>query len=79
MYKDELGLFDDELLTRPEVAKLLRVSVSTVERMALNGSGPPYSRIGGTKRGRVVYRRGDVEAYLLSCRRTSTSDAGPAR
>ena len=70
----EPGLFDDELLTRPEVTKILRVSVSTIERMALEGTGPPYSRIGGKKRGRCVYRRADVEAYLLACRRTSTSD-----
>ena len=68
------GLFDEELLTRPEVAKLLRISVSTLERMALDGSGPAYSRLGrGKSKGRCVYRRADVEAFITECRRLSTS------
>lgn len=67
---------DDDLITRLEFCKENRCSIAKAERMAMDGSGPPYIVLGGKKRGRALYRRGDVRAWLLSCRRTSTSDRG---
>lgn len=70
------GLSDD-LLNCIETARTLRLSLSTLERMRLDGSGPPYIKLGaGKKRARVVYRRSDIDAWLLSCRRQCTSDRG---
>ena len=71
------GLFDDELLNSLEAAKLLRLSVSTLERMRAQGaSGLPFIKLGKGKRARVVYRRGDLEAWLNRQRFTSTSEYG---
>jgi excisionase family DNA binding protein len=57
------------LLTTPQVAALLNVSVSAVNKWRLYGRGPQYMKVG-----RVVrYRRADIAAYLESCTRDSTS------
>ena len=37
---------DDVLLTRPEAAQYLRVHVSTLEKWAMRGEGPPYILVG---------------------------------
>lgn len=64
-----------ELLTREQLCQWLQVSSSTADRWAMDGSGPPYIRLGVKKaRGRCLYRKSDVEAWLLACRRSSTSD-----
>jgi excisionase family DNA binding protein len=49
-----------ELLTVRQVADLLQVSVSTVERMTRRSEGPPSIKFGRSRR----YRRRDVEAWL---------------
>lgn len=68
------GLFDDVLLTRKETAKLLKCSVASLERWALNGSGPPFCRLGkNKKRAPVRYRLADIETYLLATRVAATS------
>ncbi len=65
----------DDLFNRRETADYLRCSVSTLERMALDGSGPKFSKIGSKKkRARVVYRRSDIEAWLAANRFGSTSE-----
>ena len=64
----------DELLTCEEAARAIRLSVSTMERMRLDGSGPPFIKLGTGKRARVVYRRSDIEAWLRSMRHQSTSE-----
>lgn len=67
----------DDYLTRPEAARMLRCSVSTMERMALDGSGVPFIKLGaGKKRARVVYRRSDIETWLRAQTFTSTSEYG---
>ncbi|NOU05529.1 MAG: helix-turn-helix domain-containing protein [Hyphomicrobiaceae bacterium] len=68
-----LDLAGDELLTTSEAAEKLRLSVPSLERYRLLGTGPAYSQLGGGKRGRIVYRRADLDAYLLACRKFSTS------
>ncbi len=49
-----------ELLTVRQVAKLLQVSVSTVERMTRRGEGPPSVKFGRSRR----WLRRDVEQWL---------------
>ena len=52
---------NDQLLTRAETAELLNLSVFTLARWAVNGTGPRFMRINS----RVVrYRRSDVEAWV---------------
>lgn len=63
------------LLTTAEAAEYLRVSIPTMERMRLT-DGPPFIRVGTGMRGRVVYRREDLEAYIAARRRKNTSDRG---
>ena len=51
------------LLTRNEVAQELRVSTRTLDRLVAEGT-LLAGRIGGPRRGRVVFRREDVAAYV---------------
>ena len=61
---------DDRLLTTGEVAERCRVSDSTARYWRMIGYGPASFKIGR----RVVYRAGDVEAWLASLR--AEQDAG---
>jgi Helix-turn-helix domain len=45
-------------------------SASTFEKLRLSGGGPLYAKIGR----RVVYDPADLDSWLLSLRRRSTSD-----
>jgi excisionase family DNA binding protein len=49
-----------ELLTVRQVAELLQVSISTVERMTRRGQGPPSIKFGRSRR----WLRRDVEHWL---------------
>lgn len=63
-----------ELLDCQEASRALRLSVATLERMRIDGSGPTYLKVPpGKKRSRVLYRRSDLEAFLDACRKNSTS------
>ncbi|QNH11204.1 helix-turn-helix domain-containing protein [Xanthomonas sp. SI] len=44
----------------PAAAKHLGISVSTLDKMRMEGRGPRYLKIGG----RVFYRRADLDAYI---------------
>lgn len=67
----------DDLLNCRETSTTLRLSLSTLERMRLDGSGPAFIKLGaGKKRARVVYRRSDIDAWLKSQRFQCTSDYG---
>ena len=48
------------------------LSTSTLAKWRLAGTGPAYSKAGRV----VVYDIADLDAYLSSRRRLSTSDAG---
>ncbi len=50
----------DELLTKGEVARLLRVSIRTLERMTAEGTGPASIVFGRSRR----WRRADVLAWV---------------
>ena len=52
------------------------LSPRTLERWRLTGEGPAFVRYGGGSRGRVFYLRSDLDEWIKSHRRQSTSDPG---
>jgi hypothetical protein len=68
-FSDTAGTAVNALLTVQDVAKLLRCSVSSLNKWRLIGQGPVFVRIGS----RVRYRGADVAAYIAEQTRTSTS------
>ncbi len=67
-----------ELLKEMEVAKLIGLSVHWLRRKRWGGGGIPYIKISEGLGGAVRYRREDVEAFISSKMRKSTSDHGQA-
>lgn len=65
----------DTFLTQEEAAELLRISPRTLERYRVAGSGPRFVKAGR----RVLYRRGDLEAWTEANTFASTSEADRAR
>jgi hypothetical protein len=61
-------------LTTAQTAEVLSLSARTLERMRVDGSGPPFLKAGGGKRSRVLYALGDIEAWLSGHRFSSTSE-----
>jgi excisionase family DNA binding protein len=61
----------EQLLDQHEAAKLLGISVRTLERHRLTGTGPRFARIGRL----VRYRQSDIAEYIEQNIRTSTSSA----
>jgi predicted DNA-binding transcriptional regulator AlpA len=56
----------DELLTGPEVAQILKISINTVNWWRCNGKGPRYIKLGTSLRCPVRYRHSDLQAYIAS-------------
>lgn len=64
------SLPDSHELTQVEVSQWLRKATSTLEKLRLKGTGPAY------KPGRpVLYKVGDIKAWLASRKVSSTSEA----
>ena len=61
-------------LSADQAAELLGLAKSTLSKMRLSGGGPAFIKMGR----RVAYRPDDIEAWLKSHRRISTSDVGNA-
>lgn len=57
-------------LHRKQAAGYIGVSISWLDKSRLRGDGPPFLQIGG----RIVYDTADLDSYLSSCRRQSTSE-----
>lgn len=58
------------MLRTPDAAQYLGISTSTLNKLRVVGSGPTYHKVG-----RVVgYSYADLDAWLASRRRRSTSD-----
>ena len=53
---------ENALLRPDEVTRMLRISNTTLARWRQNGKGPAFIRLGYN---RVVYRRSDVERWLI--------------
>lgn len=62
------------LLTRPEAAAYLGVTVATLEAWASRSFGPTYIKVGRL----VKYRQHDLERFLSSREVTSTGDGNQA-
>ena len=58
------------VLTPEQTARELQLSLSTLARMRVHGNGPPYVQL---SRQKVGYRRSDLENFLESRVRISTS------
>jgi excisionase family DNA binding protein len=66
----DLKLRADDLLTAEEVARMLRVKLSTVEYWARPSVGRiPVQKVGGRNR----FRRGDLEKWLATRNRRATA------
>jgi len=59
-------------LTVDEAADYIRLSVPTLNRLRGSGGGPAYLKLGAR---RVAYDTRDLDAWLTSCRRSSTTEA----
>ena len=55
-----------------EAARFIGLSKSTLDKLRLSGGGPIYLQLGR----RILYDVADLEAWLTSKRRLSTSDNG---
>ena len=64
----------DHLLTTTEAAAYLRLAPKTLERLRITAGGPPFLKAGPGKRARVLYRRGDLDAWLEKFSYGSTSE-----
>lgn len=60
-------------LNSQEAADLLRISIRTLERMRVEGTGPRFLKAGKGIRSRVLYRPADLDAWLDSQSYSSTS------
>ncbi len=60
------------IVTEAEAARLLRLSVRTLQRLRIEGDGPPFVRL--TSGRRLGYLRTDLETWARSRSARSTSD-----
>lgn len=61
-------------LRTPEASRFVGLSIRTLEKHRIYGTGPRYSKLGG----RVVYRVEDLQTWVDSAVKASTSDPGKA-
>jgi predicted DNA-binding transcriptional regulator AlpA len=59
-------------LRTPEAARFVGLSIRTLEKHRIYGTGPRYSKLGG----RVVYAIDDLQSWVQSAAKASTSDPG---
>lgn len=59
-------------LRTPEASRFVGLSIQTLEKHRMYGTGPRYSKIGG----RVIYRVDDLQTWVNNAAKTSTSDPG---
>jgi hypothetical protein len=71
MHKEK-GSINSPLLVEKDAALFLNLSVRTLQNWRVSGRGPCFVKIGR----RVQYRLADLEEYVATCIRRSTSDHG---
>ena len=59
-------------LRTPEAARIVGLSIRTLEKHRIYGTGPRYSKLGG----RVVYKLEDLQVWVERGAKASTSDPG---
>lgn len=62
-----------EWLNPKQAAALMSVAVNTLARLRMHGDGPPYIKRGKGKQAAIRYGRSDLEAWMASHARRSTS------
>jgi len=62
-----------QLINETVTAGILGVKVTTLRRWRWSGDGPGFVKIGTA----VRYDPIELQKFIESCRRTSTTDAGP--
>ena len=67
-----LADFPPRYLRTPEAARFVGLSIRTLEKHRIYGTGPRYSKLGG----RVVYRLEDLQVWVDLGAKASTSDPG---
>ncbi len=67
-----LSGFPPRYLRTPEAAHFVGLSIRTLEKHRIYGTGPRYSKLGG----RVVYSLEDLQAWVDRGAKESTSDPG---
>jgi excisionase family DNA binding protein len=64
-----------EYMSARETADYLRLSSSTLAKFRVTGGGPAYVKAGR----KVLYRRGDLDDWMTTHVRASTSDGASRR
>jgi hypothetical protein len=71
----DFTLPDRQFLTEKELAELLRIAPSSVRKIRARGE-ITFTRVTNSSlRGKVVYRRDDVERFIERNRRVATAEA----
>lgn len=67
------ALPENAMLTEEEAATYLRVKRHTLKRKRWNGTGPRYVKLGQRS---ITYRKRQLDEWIESMSRSSTSDQG---
>ncbi len=67
------SMSENRCLRTPDAAAYIGLSKSTLEKLRVTGGGPEYSALGRV----IVYRIEDLDAWVLSHKRRSTSETRP--
>jgi predicted DNA-binding transcriptional regulator AlpA len=63
------------LLSPPAASAFLGLGLSTMAKLRMTGNGPQFAKLGK----RIVYRRQDLNDWLKSHLRHSTSEGAPCQ
>ena len=58
------------LLSPIEASSIIHVATNTLAKWRVSGNGPCFLKVGS----RIFYQQSDLDAWLASCRRSSTSE-----
>lgn len=62
----DISLKDDVVVGTPEASRLTGLSKKTLRQMRCERTGPRFFKLGSAKQSRAVYRRSDLERWLVS-------------
>ena len=71
MSSDQFNAQPKAILRPPEAAQYLGLSESTLAKQRLRGDGPRFVKLGSRA---VGYSLQELDAYLVACTRSSTSE-----
>lgn len=65
-------MYEKKHMRTAEAAAYCRCAAATLEKKRVAGTGPKYIKLGRL----VVYDKNDLDTWIASCRRSSTSEGG---